>query len=501
MVIAKKKKKIVIPAHLLTLESRNRFDSILSQCWKRSRRKIKPPILGRKPLDLYRLFLEVDARGGLCSVMNHKLFREVGDALELPKTVTNVGWILRCRHEQLLSPYISILRERIWPESPGALDVDDQRYFSSTKVSVSNSASSMDYSSSLFFDTSSKHKEEGDVSGENDYIIDDSSGICTSNESPPSLGRHQGKYQQQTLGFSDFSESTLFGSVDSSQSSSSSSSSSSSTSSSSIQSSHSNVDNDIAIADGTDKIKASPSVRLPISASLSTSIPPLSTSTTSILCLRSAKSSNNNQIIPYVQPQLQLESFSKLFTSKSHKHSSHQHSIFRQEPSSSDSSAASTSYHPSQTKPASTCDDFSVMMSPHFNKRYASIQETFAYLMKRYVLNPNNPSSNNSIHSSSSLSSSPLSPSTHSKHSTHHRHKQSYIYSTSSSKSHTSPPPPSWCDLHSDLHSDQENTIHPPIPSVPPDLPPMLLCPIISVYPMCSLSLCNLPQLSEYDLR
>ncbi|GKT25784.1 hypothetical protein ADUPG1_013144, partial [Aduncisulcus paluster] len=115
-----------IPLELRTDEKRQAFEAILIRSLNRDRKPLKLfPIIGKKPLDTYELFLQMECRGGYQKVMQDKLFKEVGQALDLSPSVTNAGWRLKVKFEQLIQPYIEILRKNIWPDSPGALIAKD----------------------------------------------------------------------------------------------------------------------------------------------------------------------------------------------------------------------------------------------------------------------------------------------------------------------------------------------------------------------------------------
>eukprot|EP00768_Dysnectes_brevis_P001040 gnl/Dysnectes_brevis/1248_a1394_2249.p1 GENE.gnl/Dysnectes_brevis/1248_a1394_2249~~gnl/Dysnectes_brevis/1248_a1394_2249.p1 ORF type:complete len:444 (+),score=102.71 gnl/Dysnectes_brevis/1248_a1394_2249:200-1531(+) len=68
------------------------------------------PIIGHKELDLYKLFVLVEEKGGFQEVRDKKLFKAIGDHLSLPQTVTNAGYVLRTKYENLLLPFDNALR-------------------------------------------------------------------------------------------------------------------------------------------------------------------------------------------------------------------------------------------------------------------------------------------------------------------------------------------------------------------------------------------------------
>ncbi|KAL8562705.1 hypothetical protein ACOMHN_011276 [Nucella lapillus] len=66
---------------------------------------LRVPIMGRQPLDLYVLYREVLKRGGLLSVIQSKLWREIRDALRLPTTITSAAYTLRVQYWRHLYAY------------------------------------------------------------------------------------------------------------------------------------------------------------------------------------------------------------------------------------------------------------------------------------------------------------------------------------------------------------------------------------------------------------
>lgn len=52
------------------------------------------PIIGRKPLDLFKLYVAVVAHGGLIRVANNRLWEEVAQSMDMPKHVINATRIL-----------------------------------------------------------------------------------------------------------------------------------------------------------------------------------------------------------------------------------------------------------------------------------------------------------------------------------------------------------------------------------------------------------------------
>lgn len=69
----------------------------------------------------------VEDYGGFRVVANDKLFRQIGALLELPRTVTNSGYVLRGKYEQLLKPFEETLRREFYPDSPYYIRNPEQR--------------------------------------------------------------------------------------------------------------------------------------------------------------------------------------------------------------------------------------------------------------------------------------------------------------------------------------------------------------------------------------
>lgn len=65
----------------------------------------KVPTLGRKDLDLYTLYHQVTARGGVKRVIANKLWRSIATALSLPDSCTDYAFRLRLHYVNHLYPY------------------------------------------------------------------------------------------------------------------------------------------------------------------------------------------------------------------------------------------------------------------------------------------------------------------------------------------------------------------------------------------------------------
>jgi hypothetical protein len=66
----------------------------------------KVPRVGRKELDLYRLYESVQKRGGFNAVTQWK---DLALDLDLPGSVTNAGYTLRTKYESFILPFEKIL--------------------------------------------------------------------------------------------------------------------------------------------------------------------------------------------------------------------------------------------------------------------------------------------------------------------------------------------------------------------------------------------------------
>ncbi|KAL7103277.1 hypothetical protein ACP275_08G169800 [Erythranthe tilingii] len=64
--------------------------------------KFRVPTLGRNPLDLHRLFLEVTSRGGIEKVIKDRRWKEVTGAFNFPSTITSASFVLRRYYLSLL---------------------------------------------------------------------------------------------------------------------------------------------------------------------------------------------------------------------------------------------------------------------------------------------------------------------------------------------------------------------------------------------------------------
>eukprot|EP00767_Chilomastix_cuspidata_P002363 gnl/Chilomastix_cuspidata/2490.p1 GENE.gnl/Chilomastix_cuspidata/2490~~gnl/Chilomastix_cuspidata/2490.p1 ORF type:complete len:874 (+),score=346.97 gnl/Chilomastix_cuspidata/2490:198-2624(+) len=75
-------------------------------------------MIGHRELEVFDLFIFVEQRKGFKNVIQSKLFKEIGAQLKLPPTVTNAGYILRTKYEQLIFPFDTVLRAEFYPDSP-----------------------------------------------------------------------------------------------------------------------------------------------------------------------------------------------------------------------------------------------------------------------------------------------------------------------------------------------------------------------------------------------
>ncbi|CAL5983358.1 ARID1_AT-rich interaction domain protein [Hexamita inflata] len=74
--------------------------SELGRSMNRDMRRI--PRVGRKDLDLYKLYELVQTRGGYTNITQWK---DLADELDLPQSVTNAGYILRTKYESFILPF------------------------------------------------------------------------------------------------------------------------------------------------------------------------------------------------------------------------------------------------------------------------------------------------------------------------------------------------------------------------------------------------------------
>eukprot|EP00276_Gloeochaete_wittrockiana_P005120 CAMPEP_0184657268 /NCGR_PEP_ID=MMETSP0308-20130426/18050_1 /TAXON_ID=38269 /ORGANISM="Gloeochaete witrockiana, Strain SAG 46.84" /LENGTH=259 /DNA_ID=CAMNT_0027094885 /DNA_START=49 /DNA_END=825 /DNA_ORIENTATION=- len=87
-------------------ENRRVFmETLMSFMENRGTPILKPPTLGHKELDLYKLFQEVAGRGGINDVINEKRWKEVSSALDVPPTCTNSAYTLRTHYVKFLAAF------------------------------------------------------------------------------------------------------------------------------------------------------------------------------------------------------------------------------------------------------------------------------------------------------------------------------------------------------------------------------------------------------------
>ncbi|GIQ86895.1 hypothetical protein KIPB_008828 [Kipferlia bialata] len=75
------------------------------------------PVIGHKEMDVYALFYYVEMNGGFQQVVKNKRFKRIGRQLKLPSTVTNAGYILKGKYEQLVLPFVQVLRAQFFPSA------------------------------------------------------------------------------------------------------------------------------------------------------------------------------------------------------------------------------------------------------------------------------------------------------------------------------------------------------------------------------------------------
>ncbi|KAJ1416963.1 High mobility group box domain [Sesbania bispinosa] len=81
--------------------------------------KFKVPTLGGKPLDLYRLFIEVTSRGGLEKVIVDRKWKDVILAFRFPDTITSASFMVRRYYLSLLYHFeqVYFFRKHVPPSS------------------------------------------------------------------------------------------------------------------------------------------------------------------------------------------------------------------------------------------------------------------------------------------------------------------------------------------------------------------------------------------------
>ncbi|GAB4832978.1 hypothetical protein Ancab_006999 [Ancistrocladus abbreviatus] len=67
--------------------------------------KFVVPVIGKKELDLYLLYVEVSKRGGFNKVIMEKKWREIGYALNFSPTITSASYVLKKHYGALLQHY------------------------------------------------------------------------------------------------------------------------------------------------------------------------------------------------------------------------------------------------------------------------------------------------------------------------------------------------------------------------------------------------------------
>ncbi|TMX03593.1 hypothetical protein EJD97_015707 [Solanum chilense] len=87
------------------------------------RTKFMTPVIGGKPLDLHRLFVEVTTRGGLSKVLGEKRWKEVTLLFNFPSSATNASFVLRKYYISLLFHYerLYYFKAKYWTPPPGVL--------------------------------------------------------------------------------------------------------------------------------------------------------------------------------------------------------------------------------------------------------------------------------------------------------------------------------------------------------------------------------------------
>eukprot|EP00767_Chilomastix_cuspidata_P003877 gnl/Chilomastix_cuspidata/4006.p1 GENE.gnl/Chilomastix_cuspidata/4006~~gnl/Chilomastix_cuspidata/4006.p1 ORF type:complete len:880 (-),score=336.83 gnl/Chilomastix_cuspidata/4006:539-3139(-) len=95
----------------------------------------KLPIIGHQELDLYKLFLLVEEFQGLKNVIKKKQFKQIGKRLGISDRVTNVGYVLRTKYNQFISPVEDLLREKFLTHEPPNV-TDSLPFFAQTPLAI-----------------------------------------------------------------------------------------------------------------------------------------------------------------------------------------------------------------------------------------------------------------------------------------------------------------------------------------------------------------------------
>lgn len=99
---------------------------------------LKVPTIGGKPLDLYRLFIEVTSRGGLEKVIGDRKWKEVITVFKFPDTVTSASFALRKYYQSLLYDFEQVYYFRKQAPSFSMPDSGSRSILSSKEVDALN---------------------------------------------------------------------------------------------------------------------------------------------------------------------------------------------------------------------------------------------------------------------------------------------------------------------------------------------------------------------------
>eukprot|EP00767_Chilomastix_cuspidata_P002454 gnl/Chilomastix_cuspidata/2580.p1 GENE.gnl/Chilomastix_cuspidata/2580~~gnl/Chilomastix_cuspidata/2580.p1 ORF type:complete len:808 (+),score=267.75 gnl/Chilomastix_cuspidata/2580:55-2478(+) len=90
-------------------------DYLFKLHWKNGTPITKLPVIEKKELDLYKLFLLVEEFDGIQNVIRNKKFKQIGKRLGISDRVTNVGYVLRTKYNQFILPVEGMLRAKFLP--------------------------------------------------------------------------------------------------------------------------------------------------------------------------------------------------------------------------------------------------------------------------------------------------------------------------------------------------------------------------------------------------
>ena len=99
------------------------FEIVLQKLWKaKNIDPGRPPLMGSKQLDLFKLYTAVNSRGGLDEVTEQHSWKSVGAEFDLPSSCTNSSYLLKKNYLNFLLDFEILFKGKI----PGPdVDVDE----------------------------------------------------------------------------------------------------------------------------------------------------------------------------------------------------------------------------------------------------------------------------------------------------------------------------------------------------------------------------------------